>query len=390
MNKTVILKKNEDRRILKGHLWAFSNEIHETQGEPQAGDIVELRNYDGQLLGLGFFNPHSLIAFRLLSREPIEIGYDFFRKRIESALALRKKLYPTEETFRLIHGEGDFLPGLIVDKYNEYLSIQALTYGMERHLALICDILESLLHPKGIIERNEVAVRKLEMMEQRKGILRGSIEPVTISENGIIYAIDLLQGQKTGFFLDQRENRLAFRRYTNGGQVLDVCCCDGGFALHAAAGKAKQVIAVDVAESAVARAKKNVALNNFDSVVHIERSDMFAFLKGCIERNTRFDVINLDPPSFSKNKKTVKKAKRGYKDLHLAAFKLLNSGGILATSSCSYHISEETFLNIVNDSAQKVGRSLSLLEWHGAAPDHPTLPAMPETKYLKFGIFRVE
>ena len=387
MMKIVTLRKNEDKRILNGHLWAFSNEILDIKGEPQAGDIVELRNHAGAFLGIGFYNPHSLIAVRLLSRQEEEIDFEFFRKRIESALGLRKRIYPNAETFRLVHGESDFLPGLIIDKYNEYVSIQAFSFGMDRRLTLICDVLESILHPKGIIERNETLIRSLENLEQKKGVLRGSVEEVLISEYGIKYSIDLLEGQKTGFFLDQRENRKAFRRYVKGMTVLDCFCNDGGFSLNAAYAEASEVTGVDISESAVQRSGNNARLNNLNA--RFTEADAFEFLKNACTKNQKFDVINLDPPSFAKSKKTVRKAIRGYEEIHSYAMQLLKPDGILATASCSHHITEETFLDIVNDCARSKGRNVNLLEWRGAAPDHPVLPAMPETRYLKFGIFRI-
>jgi 23S rRNA (cytosine1962-C5)-methyltransferase len=391
VTKTVTLKKNEDHRIINGHLWAFSNEIQKIDGELHAGDIIELRNHAGKFLGIGFYNPHSLIAVRLLSRqENVEIDFQFFRKRFETALVLRKKLYPSSDTFRLIHGESDFLPGLIVDKYDDYLSIQAFSAGMERRMTLICDVLESLLHPKGIVERNEQPIRTLEGLEQRKGVLRGTIAPVTINENGVKFTVDILEGQKTGFFLDQHENRNAIHKYAKDAQVLDCFCNEGGFALHAAVAGASHVTAVDISEPTITQARKNADLNNVASQTEFIVQDAFEYLKAAVEKKQTFDVVILDPPSFAKNKKAIVRARRGYKDIHMYALQLLKPGGILATASCSHHIYEETFLEIVNTSARATGRNINLLEWHGAAPDHPVLPAMPETRYLKFGVFHVE
>ncbi|MEK9136723.1 MAG: class I SAM-dependent methyltransferase, partial [Bacteroidota bacterium] len=234
LDKRIILRKNEERRIVAGHPWVFSNEIQEIKGNPAIGDVVELHAASGLPLGIGFFNPHSLIAFRMLARTVEEVDYGFFEKRIGAALELRRMLYPESETFRLVHGEGDFLPGLVVDKYNEYLTLQTFSYGMDTRLPIICDVLDSLLHPKGIIERNESSLRTLEHLDQKKGILKGTSEPTTISEHGLSYSVNLLEGQKTGFFLDQRENRLAIRRFAKGTRVLDCFCNDGGFALNAA------------------------------------------------------------------------------------------------------------------------------------------------------------
>ena len=390
LKKNVKLKKHEEHRIADGHLWVFSNEISAINGAPEAGDIVDLQDHAGKFLGKGFYNPHSLIAFRLLTGDDEEIDFHFFRKRIESALALRKKIYAGGDTFRLVHGESDFLPGLIADRYSHYICIQTFSFGMDKRTTLICDVIDSLLHPKGIIERNETPLRSLEKLVQQKGILRGACEPVVITEHDLRYTVDLLGGQKTGLFLDQRENRYALRRYADGARVLDCCCNDGGFALNAGVAGAQECLGVDISGPAVQRATGNAALNNLSNQVRFIEADMFTFLGEAATANEQFDVVNLDPPSFAKSRKTVSQAKRGYKELHTAALRILKPGGILATASCSHHIESETFLSIIQSCALAAHRRLSLLEWHGAAPDHPVLPAMPETHYLKFGIFRVE
>lgn len=390
MASSITLKKNEDRRILKGHLWVFSNEIKSIEETPQAGDIVELRNHAGVFLGKGVYNPNSLIAVRLLSRNRDEpIDFQFFKQRIESALQIRQLMYPKGDTYRVVHGEADFLPGLIIDKYDDLLSLQTFSFGMDRRMTLLCDVLESLLHPRSIIERNETMFRQLEGLQQKKGLLRGTEHRTTIHENTIAYEVDLLEGQKTGFFLDQRENRRAFRRYVRGMRVLDCFCNDGGFSLNAASAGAREAVGIDSSESAVHNATRNAQLNKLEKVANFVCGDVFDFLKSAAARGEQFDVINLDPPSFAKNKRTVIKAKRGYSELHSLAFSVLRPNGILSTASCSHHIFEETFLDIINSSARKSHREISLLEWHGAAPDHPVLPAMPETRYLKYGIFRV-
>jgi 23S rRNA (cytosine1962-C5)-methyltransferase len=240
------------------------------------------------------------------------------------------------------------------------------------------------------VERNESQTRTLEGLELRKGLLRGEISPVTIEEHGLKYEVDLLEGQKTGFFLDQRENRFALRRYAKGARVLDCFSNDGGFALNAAAGGAKKVTAVDSSGVAMRHTAANAALNDLASRVTCETADAFEWLGAAVVAQKEFDLINLDPPSFAKNRKSVPVAKKGYRELHSQAMKLLVPGGILATSSCSYHIEEPVFAEIVQHAAQAAGRTAQLLEWRGASPDHPVLPAMPETRYLKFGIFRVE
>lgn len=388
MKKQIILRKNEEHRIVEGHQWVFSNEIKAINGSPEAGDVIELLRYDEKLLGVGFYNPHSLIAFRLLSREPETITFEFFEQRISQALQLRKRLYPGAESFRLVHGEADFLPGLIIDKYNEYLSLQTLSVGMDRRLTLLCDVLESLFHPKAIIERNESPLRALEQLPQKKSVLRGTIGQTIISENGVKFKVALMEGQKTGFFLDQRENRLALQRYASNASVLDCFCNEGGFAIYAARAQAAQVLAIDSSEDAIANAKVNATINEVPDV-KFEVADVFELLPKLYEDGQRFDVVILDPPSFSRNKKTVATALKGYKEINTGALRLINPGGILVTASCSHHVTPESFIEAVEGGARAAHRTLQLLEWRGAAADHPTLSAMPETAYLKFGIFAV-
>ncbi len=388
MKKQIVLRKNEEHRILSGHQWVFSNEIKTIKGDPEAGDVVELLRYDEKFLGVGFFNPHSLIACRILSKERETITFEFFERRISQALQLRKRLYPAAESFRLVHGEADFLPGLVVDKYNEYLSIQTLSVGMDRRLTLLCDVLESIFHPKAIVERNESPLRSLEQLPLEKGVVRGTIGQTIISENGVKFKVDLLQGQKTGFFLDQRENRKAIQRYALGATVLDCFCNEGGFALYAGLGKAKSVQAIDISEAAIANAKVNSAFNEVSNV-RFEVGDVFEKLPRLAEAGDKFDAVILDPPSFSRNRKTVATALKGYKEINTGALRLINTGGILMTASCSHHVTEESFLDVVEASARSAHRSLQLLEFRGASPDHPTLSTMPETKYLKFATFVV-
>lgn len=388
LSKQIILKNKEERRIISGHPWVFSNEIRETRGGPIAGDITELFTAAGKSLGIGMYNPHSLIAWRMLSSSPEPIDQKFFVQRFNQALALRKALYPESETYRLVHGESDFLPGLIIDRYNDYIALQTFSFGMEQRLSLICDGLEELFQPSGIVARNESSLRLLENLPQEKRILRGSVKETQITENGVVYKVDPLNGQKTGLFLDQRENHRALRRFSKGASVLDCFCNDGGFSLNASVGGAMNVLGIDASQVAVDRATTNAALNRFANV-KFEQGDVFEELKELQDGGKTFDVIILDPPSFTKSRKNVHAAKKGYKELNTRALGLLNSGGILITASCSHHILPEVFLDIVTDSARKSNRSLQLLDWRGAAPDHPVLPSVPETHYLKLGVFRV-
>jgi 23S rRNA (cytosine1962-C5)-methyltransferase len=388
VKKQVTLKKNEDRRVLTGHQWVFSNEIKAVQGSPENGDVVELLRHDGKFLGLGFYHSASLIAFRLLSTEREEISFRFFENRIGAALALRRRLFPGEETFRLVHGESDFLPGLIIDKYNEYISIQTLSAGMDRRLTLIGDVLESLFHPKAIVERNESSLRTLEHLSLNKAVLRGSLDQTIVSESGVKFKIDLLAGHKTGAFLDQRVNRKAASRYSTGASVLDCFCNEGGFSLHARAGKAAAVLGIDSSDASIGRAAVNAKINQMDDVT-FECADAFETLKTFVGKKRTFDVVILDPPSFTRNKRTVATALRAYKEINGLAASLITPGGFLITSSCSHHVPEEEFFQAVERSILKAGRKGQLLESAGAAPDHPTLVAMPETRYLKFGVFGI-
>jgi 23S rRNA (cytosine1962-C5)-methyltransferase len=387
VKKQIILKKNEEHRIIAGHQWVFSNEISFIRGTPETGDVVELLRHDDKFLGLGFYHPHSLIAFRFLTSEQEEIDVHFFERRIQQAFALRQKLYPGAETFRLVHGESDFLPGLVIDKYNEFISLQIFSAGMEQRIPILCDVLESLFHPKAIVARNDVSIRTLEELPIEKKILRGNPGITIIDDSGVKFEVDSLQGQKTGFFLDQRENRKAIHRYAAGSEVLDCFCNEGGFALHAAAAQATSIHGIDISEPALAKAKVNARLNNISASFEI--GDTLDALRRMAEEKKGFDVIILDPPSFTKTKKNIPAALRGYKEINAAALRLLLPSGYLISASCSHHITEDGFLSAIEQAAVKAKRNIQLLEFNGAAPDHPIIPSMPETKYLKFGIFAV-
>jgi 23S rRNA (cytosine1962-C5)-methyltransferase len=386
--KKVILRKGGDKRILNGHLWIFSNEIKDIQGNPKIGDVVEIYRFNGEFFGLGFFNPHSLISIRILTRERTDINFEFFKKRILEAYNLRKTLYPNSETFRLVHGESDFLPGLVIDKYEDCFSIQTFSYGMDQRVNLICDVLDEIFKPFVIVERNESPLRELEGLENRRRILRGGSKEIIFDDDGVKFKIDLLSGQKTGFYLDQRENRRVLRRFSQGKKVLDCFTNEGGFALHCAFAGAEKVIGVDISETAIEKAKINAEFNGLKNV-HFETADVFDKLREYLNKGEKFDIVILDPPSFTKSKKTVKSALSGYREINSTAIKILNSGGILATASCSHHIDDQMFIDVIIQSSILAERKIRLIEWRSASPDHPILPQMPETKYLKFGVFQV-
>jgi 23S rRNA (cytosine1962-C5)-methyltransferase len=388
VKKQVILKKNEEKRILGGHQWVFSNEVSTVHGTPGIGDIVELLRNDQKFLGQAFYHPHSLIACRLLTTTQEEISFKFFEQRIQQAFKLRQRLYPDAQSFRLVHGESDFLPGLIIDKYNEFFSLQVLSAGMELWIDTICDVLEFIFHPKAIIARNDVQIRVLEGLTIEKKILRGNAGITILDENGIKFELDILQGQKTGFFLDQRENRRTIQKYVTGCKVLDCFCNEGGFSLFAAKAGAASVKGLDISEPAITKAKVNSRLNNLGA--EFESIDTFEALKQYYIEHRHFDVIILDPPSFTKSKKNIQSALRGYQELNTAALRLIQPGGFMASASCSHHISEDSFLYTIEKAALKLNRKIQLVEFAGASADHPVIPAMPETKYLKFAVFAVQ
>jgi 23S rRNA (cytosine1962-C5)-methyltransferase len=386
--KHVILKKNEDRRLRSGHQWVFSNEIHRAVGEPVAGDVVEILRADGVSLGVGFYHPNSLIAVRLLSQKDETVDLEFFEKRIRSALALREKLFPGSTAFRLVHGEGDYLPGLIIDKFNEYLSVQTFTAGMDQRLTLIADALVAIFQPRGIVERNESPLRLMEQLPMRRTILRGEVEHTIIDLNGVKFNVEVMEGQKSGFFLDQRENRSNLAALANNATVLDCFCNEGGFGMHAAVAGATHVDFVDASEESIAKAKVNATLNKVANV-HFAAADAFEYLTNAVKDKKQYDIVVLDPPSFTKSKKTVATALRGYKEINANGIRLVAPGGFLATASCSHHVDEETFLAMIGESAAKAGRRIQIVSVAGASGDHPTLPSMPETKYLKYALVRV-
>jgi len=386
--KSITLRKNEEHRILRGHPWVFSNEIREIQGSPAKGEIVEVHDARGRLLGIGMFNPHSLISVRMLSKNPETIDAPFFLRRIRQAAEWRAKITPAAQACRIVHGESDFLPGLIVDRYNDLLSLQALSFGMDARLGPICEALQEIFHPAAIVERDDSPLRLLEGLEERKGFLYGATATTTIEEHGLRYQVDLLKGQKTGFFLDQRENRKIACAVSSGAEVLDCFSNDGGFALNAARGGARTVLGVEISADAVSRAMANAELNALSNCL-FEQSDVFPRLRSLHQEGRSFDVVILDPPSFTRSRKNVTTARQGYRELHRAAVRVLRPGGFLLSASCSHHITGEAFLETIERALHAEGRRGQLLDWRGAAPDHPTLPEVPETQYLKFGVFHV-
>ncbi len=390
--QTIHLKPKEQRRLLKGHLWVFSNELQTVPGDIAAGETVRLVTHDDRLIGTGFYNPHSLISFRLLSRSGEVPDREFFKKKIVEALALREKIYRLDDTnaWRLVHGESDGLPGLVIDRFNRAVVLQAFSAGMDRHLPLVSEVIDELLQPEAIILRNESVLRELEGLPLYKEIIKGerSATMQTIHDAGISYEVDLYEGQKTGFFLDQRENRRIIRSFSEGAEVLDVFTNDGGFALNALRGGAQSAIMVDISEETLKRAEKNAVLNGFENFSLIS-SDAFDMLGKMVEAKELFDVVVLDPPSFTKSRKNLPTALKAYKRLNKLGLQLIKSGGFLATASCSHHVSEEDFLATIHQAALAAGKQLRMIYKNAQPPDHPVLLSMPETGYLKFACFYV-
>lgn len=386
------LKPKEHHRIQKGHLWVFSNELANVPRDIASGETVQLFTHDKKFMGTGFYNPHSLIAIRLISRKDEQPDHDFFLKKFLEALKLRQLIYKSEETnaYRLIHGESDGLPGLIVDRFNNAVVVQAFSAGMDIHMPLICDVLQEMLNPSVIIVRNESPLRELEGLTLYKDVVRGERSETlqTIHDAGITYEVNLFEGQKTGFFLDQRENRKVIRKFSENAEVLDVFTNDGGFALNALYGGAHSAILVDASKEALQRADRNAQLNKFREY-SLVAADAFDTLDQMVESKESFNLVILDPPSFTKSRKNLPGALKAYKRLNKLGLQLLKNGGVLATASCSHHVSEEDFLQCVHQAALSAGCQLRLIHKNSQPFDHPVLLAMPETGYLKFACFYV-
>ncbi len=385
-----IVHLNRTSRVLSGHQWVFSNELAKSPKGFEPGTIVELRDRKDTFIGRGYINPNSLIAVRILTREREDINAGFFRRRILSALEFRKKFLGDQESFRVIFSEGDFLPGLIVDKYDKCLSVQILTAGMDKLSGTIISLLEEMLSPSSIILRNDSSSRLLEGLKREKDIIKGAIHELpVIREGSILLRVDPLSGQKTGLFLDQRENRIAFSKLVGKGKGLDLFCYSGPWSMHLAKAGC-QVTGVDESESAVIQGRENAALNDISGSCTFVKADVFKFLQVEVSAPERYDFIVLDPPAFVKSKAKLKEAIKGYREVNANAMRLLKQGGLLATSSCSYHLNRELFIEMLGAAAKDAGRQVRVLELRSQGKDHPVLLSMPETEYLKCAFLEVE
>ena len=387
MPTTVTITKQGAERVRARHCWIYRSDLAQHE-DAQAGEVVRVIDSRGRVLGSALYSSRSQIALRMILFDAGEINRDFWLARLISAEQLRETVVRDATAYRLVYGESDLLPSLIVDRYNDCLVIQTLSQGMEALKQMWIELLVQRHNPRAIIERNEARVRDLEGLPRTTGVVYGS-DPgqLVIEERGVRFAVNLVEGQKTGAFLDQRENRIAARAYARG-RALDCFTYHGAFALHLAR-HCEQVTGVDVSAPAIIQAKRNVELNNASNVEFVE-ANVFDLLREMEQAGERFDVINLDPPAFAKNRASIEAAARGYKEINLRAMKMLVQGGTLITSTCSYHMSEDAFLNVLAEAASDAGRSVQLIEKRTQSRDHPVLVSMPETHYLKCMILRVE
>jgi 23S rRNA (cytosine1962-C5)-methyltransferase len=395
----VKLKKMRKKRLEAGNPWVFNNEIERVEGQPNPGDIVDIQDYRGLFLARGYYNPKSQISVRVMTyTEGEEIDQAYFTRKVRECYDYRRR-FVDSDSFRLIYGEADFLPGVVVDKFADVLVVQILSLGMEVRKDLLLHALREVLNPKAIYERSDVSVRKLEGLEQRTGLLYGELDgDIVIEENGLKMVVDVVGGQKTGYFFDQRENRAAIRDLVKqtvegepGASVLECFSHTGSFTVHAAAFGAQNITTLDISEHAIDTAIKNVELNGFEDRADFEFvvADAFEQLREWEREKRQWDVVILDPPAFAKSKHAVTGALRGYKEINLRGMKLVKERGFLVTASCSYHIDPDLFLETITEAAFDAKKILRLVEYRSAGKDHPKLHGMDENNYLKFAIFEV-
>ena len=386
----VILKKNEEKRVLAGHSWVYANEAARIEGKDKNGSLAEVYAADGRFIGKGYINHLSKILVRIFIRGQEEDGEALYRERIAAAGALREKLFDPEKNncCRLVFAEADDLPALIIDKYADYFVLECLSLGVDQRKKIIADALVSLFSPKGIYMRGDVAVRAKEGLPLESEVLFGEIpDGILVRENGLTMRVDVKNGQKTGYFLDQKENRFAVRRYCRGADVLDCFCNSGGFSLNAAL-TADRVIAADISPLALENVEKNARLNGLTNI-KTQCGDVFELLRSYKAAGEKFSLVVLDPPAFCKSANEVKDAYRGYKDINLLGMKLTESGGFLITCSCSHYMTFPLFEKMLAEAAKESGRRVRTVEIRTQAPDHPALLNEEETQYLKCFVLQV-
>jgi 23S rRNA (cytosine1962-C5)-methyltransferase len=381
------IHKGHERRLLLGHPWVFSNEIASDLRQFEPGSLVDVYTHGGTFVGRGYINPRSLITVRMLSQGRETIDGAFFRQRIGAALRRRERLFPGLQSYRLVYSEGDLLPGLIIDRYQDHWVLQTLTLGMEVRTESICEALESLVQPHAVVARNDVGIRTLEGLPLEKKVLRGNLQtPVQVWEGDLRFRVDPWEGQKTGFYLDQRENRCTLRPLLGSSRVLDAFCYTGAWALHAARAGAKEVLGVDESGRAIQWANDQAKDNELEQVCQFMTSDVFDFLKEADTQRERFDGIVLDPPAFVKSRNKVREGLQGYWEINRRAMRLVKPGGYLITCSCSYHVDPDTFRATLGRAARAARRTAVLLEMRSQARDHPVLLPLSESAYLKCAV----
>lgn len=383
------LRNKEEKRLYQGHLWAFSNELVEIRKDIEAGSIVRLeRETDASFIGQAFYNPHSLIAARILSRKEVAIDRDFWLARLRTAATRRAQLLTRRNAARIVHGESDFMPGLIVDKFNDIVSFQIASVGFEKMKDELVSMIDEVFSPRVIVEKNETNLRKLEGLPLLMQVHKGDDSSTEIHDAaGTRYSLHIESGQKTGFFLDQMENRSTMRGYAKqGDECIDLFSNEGGFALNMALSGASSVLAVDASNTVLEKTKHNAELNNVAAQIGVELADCFDFLKA---HQKQYDVVVLDPPALVKSRKDIAAARKGYVQINTDAMRITKPEGVLLTASCSHHLTRETFIDVIHEAAKRSRRQITVLEERGAGIDHPVLIAMPETHYLKVFILRV-
>ena len=392
---TVVLKKGGGRYLKSGGQWIYDNEIDRTDGEFEPGDVVRVEDFDGFFLGRGYINPKSTITVRMLERyHDDEIDEGFWEKRVRNAWEYRKAVTDTS-CCRIIFSEADYFPGLVIDKFEDVLVVECETLGMERHKDTVCRLVKKVLAEdgisiRGVYERSDASVRKLEGLEKVKGFIGEPFDTVVyITENGVKYRVNIEEGQKTGFFLDQKYNRAAAAKLCKGKKVLDCFTHTGSFALNAGLAGAESVLGVDASELAVKQAEENARLNGLEDRVKFMTADVFDLLPGLIEKGEKYDVVILDPPAFTKSRAAVKNAIKGYREINIKGMKLVKPGGFLCTCSCSHFMTPELLEKTILEAAKGARKRLRLTEYRMQAPDHPYLMGCPESLYLKFFIYQV-
>ncbi len=385
----VILKKNEERRIRQGHLWVFSNEIDKREDSPQTGDLVQIYDSRGSFIANGFYNANSLIAVRVISNKENSSLEEVIEERIVSAYNYRKSVYPNRDSFRLVFSESDFLPGLIIDKYNDTFVLQVYSAGIEKNIGVVVNILQNKLGAKNIFTKHDEYFRTLEGLPVGDFVYLGTAEEDVITDGKLKYKINFEKGQKTGFYFDQCDNREFMGKFCKEKTVLDCFCNSGGFGLHASVNGASKVTFVDSSANEIENVKNNRALNELTNEADYVCMDVFDYLEKCVAEKKKFDIVNIDPPAFAKSKKNLPKAAKAYEKLNRLAMEVVNENGFVFTSSCSHHLERDEFVSVIRASSIKAEKQIQLIYTNSASLDHPSLPAMDETSYLKFAMIKV-